>query len=100
MWFQLDLNYPDDVQWTFSLTTRGRLHVQFQYMKRPFHQSEAREQIWNEINEIPGVDLNRRLGGRPTIPLVCLASSETRERFERVFSDMIDETLRARSNIT
>lgn len=96
MWFQLDLNYPDDVQWTFSLTTRGRLYVQFQHMKPPFHQSETRERIWNEINQIPGVDLDRRLEGRPTIPLRCLATSETRERFERVFSEMIDETLRAR----
>ncbi len=99
MWFQLDLNYPDDVQWTFSLTTRGNVYVQFQYMKPPFDQSEARDRIWNEINQITGVELDRRLDGRPAIPIRCLATLEVRERFERVFSEMIDETLRARFNI-
>lgn len=99
MWFQLDLNYPDDVQWTFSLTTDGNVYVQFQFMKTPFDRLEARERVWNEINTIPGVDLDRRLRGRPTIPIRCLASTETRERFERVFSEMIDETLRARLNL-
>ena len=98
MWFQLDLNYPDDVQSTFSLTTSGNVRVQFQHMKTPFDGLEARERIWNEINQIPGVHLDRRLGGLPTIPIRCLATTETRERFERVFSEMIDETLRARLN--
>lgn len=99
MWFQLDLNYPDDVQWTFSLTTRGIVHVQFQHMKPPFDRLETRERIWNAINQIPGVDIDRRLRGRPMIPLRCLATSEIRERFERVFSDMIDETIRSRLNV-
>lgn len=99
MWFQLDLNYPDDVQWTFSLTTGGSVRVQFMNMKTPYDRLDARERIWNEINQIPGVDLDRRLTGLPTIPIRCLASTETRERFERVFSAMIDETLRARLNL-
>ncbi|MXY48293.1 MAG: hypothetical protein F4Y38_03225 [Gemmatimonadetes bacterium] len=100
MWFQLDLDYPDDVQWTFSLTTDGNVCVQFQFMKSPFDRFEARKRIWNEINQIPGVDLDQRLRGRPTIPIRCLASTETCKRFERVFSDMIDETLRERLNLT
>lgn len=99
MWFQLDLDYPDDVQWTFSLTTDGNVRIQFQYMKTPYDRMEARERIWNEINQIPGVDLDRRLRGRPSFPIRCLATPGTRERFERVFSEMIDETLRARLDI-
>ena len=99
MWFQLDLNYPDDVQWTFSLTSGGNVRVQFQHMKTPFDRLEARERIWNEINRIPGLDLDRRLKGLPSIPIQCLANPETRTKFERVFSDMIDETIRARLNL-
>ena len=96
---QLDLNYPDDMQWTFNLTTSGNVHVQFQFMNAPFDRLELRERICNEINQIPGVHPDRRLRDLPTIPIRCLATPETRERFERVFSEMIDETLRARLNI-
>ncbi len=99
MWFQLDLNYPDDVQWTFSFTTSGTVRIQFRYMQEPFDLMEARERIWSEINQIPGVDLDRRLTGLPSIPIQCLANPETRTRFERVFSDMIEETIRARLNL-
>lgn len=99
MWFQLDLNYPDDVQWTFSLTTGGAVRIQFRFMQDPFDRMEARERIWSEINQIPGVDLDRRLSGLPTIPIRCLANPETREKFERVFSEVIDATLRARLNL-
>ena len=98
MWFQLDLNYPDDVQWTFSLTTSGTVRIQFRFMQEPIDRLEARERIWNEINQIPGVNLDRRLEGLPSIPIQCLANPEARTRFERVFSDMIDETICARLN--
>ncbi len=98
MWFQLDLNYPDDVQWTFSLTTSGTIRIQFKYMQEPFDRMEARERIWSEINRIPGIDLDRRLSGLPTIPIRSLECPESREKFERVFSDMIDETIRSRMN--
>ena len=99
MWFQLDLNYPDDVQWTFSLTTSGTVRIQFLHMKSPFDRMDVRERIWSEIDQIPGVELDRRLEGLPSIPIQCLANPETRTRFERVFSDMIDETIRARLNL-
>lgn len=99
MWFQLDLNYPDDIQWTFSLTTSGTVRIQFRFMQEPFDRMDVRERIWSEINEIPGVDLDRRLEGLPSIPIQCLANPEARTRFERVFSDMIDETIRTRMNL-
>ncbi len=99
MWFQLDLNYPDDVQWTFSLTASGNVRIQFRFMQDPFDQEEARERIWNEIDQIPGLDIDQRLNGLPSISIQCLANPETRTRFERVFSDMIDETIRVRLNL-
>ncbi len=96
MWLQLDLDYPDDVQWTFSLTTDGRVRVQFRFMKEPFDQAEAREHLWSKLNKIEGVDIEKHLNGRPSLSLRSLESTENREKFERVFSDMIDETLRSR----
>ena len=96
MWMQLDLRYPDDVQWTFSLTTDGKVRVQFRFMKEPFDQEEARERIWSEIIKIQGVDLDKRLNGLPTFSIRSLESTENREKFEWIFSGMIDETLRSR----
>ena len=98
LWFQLDrLPVADGkglLQWTFSIKADGCVVVQFQYMAAPYDTMNAREKLWSDLRRNKGVTLDRRLTGRPSFPLKSLAHTESREQFQRVFSDMIDKTLK------
>ena len=102
IWFQLDkLPLADGkglLQWTFSINAEGRVVVQFQYMTAPFDTMNAREKLWSDLCRIDGVTLEKRLTGRPSFPLKCLAHTESREQFQRVFSDVIDKTVKITAN--
>jgi hypothetical protein len=93
---QLDLRRPDGLQYTFSLTADGQVVVQFQHMTATFDKPEAREQLWRKLTQIGGLQLDKRLNGRPGFSLSALARSDRRELFERIFSEMIDDTLSTR----
>lgn len=97
LWVQLDLRRPQGLQYTFSLTADGEVVVQFQHMTAPFDKPEAREQLWSKLNQIDGLVLEKRLNGRPRFSLSILTKPDRRELFERVFSEMIDDTLVTRS---
>ncbi len=97
IWFQLDrLPLTDGkglLQWTFSIKADGNVVVQFQYMAAPFDTLNARKELWSDLCQINGVDLDKRPYGRPSFPLKNLARSKIREQFQQVFSKMIDKTL-------
>lgn len=98
IWFQLDKGRPGRadnlLQWTFSIKANGLVVVQFQRMTAPLKEINAREELWSDLCRIEGVTLDKKLKGRPSFPLKNLARPEIREQFQRVFSDMIDRTLR------
>ena len=98
IWFQFDKGRPGRaeklLQWTFSIKADGRVVVQFGFMCTPFDTSKARERLWSDLCRIEGVTLDGRLNGRPSFPLQNLARSEIREQFQRVFSKMVDTTLK------
>jgi endonuclease/exonuclease/phosphatase family metal-dependent hydrolase len=96
LWVQLDIRNPESLQYTFSLSSDGRVVIQFQYMTAPFDTTEAREKLWLRISEIDGVSLEKRLNGRPSFSIKSLVRTDRREQFERIFSDVVDETLQAR----
>ena len=102
LWFQLDrLPLADGkglLQWTFSLKADGRVVVQFQYMAAPFDTMNAREDLWSDLCRIDGVTLDKRLNGRPSFSLRILAQSDRREQFQRVFSNMIDKTVKSNAD--
>lgn len=92
--FQLDFPYPSGLQWTFGLTGDGQIEIYFQWMTAPYDGTEARERLWNALNQIEGVSVEKRLSGRPKFPLRTLAAPDQLEQFMKIFSDMIDATLR------
>lgn len=96
LWVQLDLKRPPGLQYTFSLTADGQVIVQFQRMTSPFDSHDERERLWTKLSEIPGIALDKRLDGRPSFPLKALESPDHRQMFERIFSEMLDETIRFR----
>ena len=102
LWFQLDrLPLADGkglLQWTFSIKADGRVVVQYQYMAAPFDTMNAREVLRSDLCQIKGVNLDKRLTGRPSFPLQNLSRSEQREQFQQVFSNMIDKTLQGNSD--
>ena len=99
IWFQLDAGPAGGaeklLQWTFSIKADGRVVVQFQFMNTPFGTINAREDLWSDLCRIDGVTLDKRLNGRPSFSLRILAQSDRREQFQRVFSDMIDKTVKS-----
>lgn len=96
LWVQLDLRRPQGLQYTFSITADGRVVVPFQYMSAPFDAAEERERPWKRLTEIDGFTLERRLNGRPAVPLSSLGPTHRREQFQRIFSEVADETIRVR----
>lgn len=94
IWFQLDIHYSSGLQWTFSLTGDGQIEINFQRMTAPYDSEEARERLWSNLNQIESVSIEKRLNGRPRFPLRTLAAPDQLEQFMKIFSDMIDATLR------
>lgn len=97
IYFQLDIRYSTIPQWTFCVIADGRIEINFQWMIAPYDTLEARERLWSTLNQIEGVSLEKRLNGRPRFPLSVLAAPDRREQFMKVFSDMIDATVRHRN---
>jgi len=94
LFFQLDFHYRSIIQWTFGVTAYGQLQINFQWMVAPYDTKEAREELWSVLNQIEGVSIKKSLNGRPKFPLKALAASDRREQFIKVFSDMLDATVR------
>jgi endonuclease/exonuclease/phosphatase family metal-dependent hydrolase len=94
LWVQLDMRRPQRLQYTFSLTVEGQVVIQFQWMISPFDGTAARERLWTQLSQIPGISLDKRLNGRPSFPLKALDNPDRLEMFERIFSEMLDETIR------
>ncbi len=94
IWFQLDFPYSSGLQWTFSLAGDGQIEINFQRMTAPYDSEEARERLWSTLNQIECVSIEKRLNGRPKLPLRTLRASSRLEQFMKIFSDMIDTTLR------
>ena len=94
IWFQLDIHYSSSLQWTFSLAGDGQIEINFQRMTAPYDSEEARERLWSTLSQIEGVSIEKRLNGRPKFPLRTLMAPERLEQFMKIFSDMIDATVR------
>jgi endonuclease/exonuclease/phosphatase family metal-dependent hydrolase len=94
IWFQLDIPSPSGLQWTFSITGDGQIVINFQRMTAPYDNEEARERLWSTLNQIEGVSIEKRLNGRPKFPLRTLMVPGRLKQFTKIFSDMIDATLR------
>ena len=95
-WLQLD-GGPEDVQFTFSIRTRGDVVVQFQWMRDPFNTPESREALRQEILEaVPTAEIPPdRINGRPPIPLRLLTDPDVRSAFLEAFTHQIARTRQA-----
>ncbi len=97
IWFQLDIVPREIIQWTFSILADGEIEINFQWMIAPYDDLDVKEKLWNALNQIEGVSLQKNLTGRPRFRIGALAESDRLEQFTKVFSDMIDTTLRRRN---
>ncbi len=97
IWFQLDIVPREIIQWTFSILADGEIEINFQWMIAPYDALEIKEKLWNALNQIEGVSLQKNLTGRPRFRIGALAETDRLEQFTKVFSDMIDTTLRRRN---
>jgi hypothetical protein len=93
IWVQLDMKQHDRIQYTFSINAKGNIVIQFQYMVAPFDSLEAREDLWSKINNIPNVNLAKRLNGRPTVSLKSLVEPEALHQFIAIFDEFIDRSI-------
>lgn len=93
LWVQLDSGDKEAIQWTISVRADGKVAVQFQYMRPPFDTEEARRQLHDRLNAIPGIGLEARLGGRPTFPLTALVNEACHAQFLAAIDFVIDETI-------
>jgi hypothetical protein len=55
----------------------------------------ARAQLWGRLNGVPGIGLERNLGGWPTFKIARLTDPETLRRFVQVLDFVVDESLGA-----
>ena len=93
IWVQLDMRRLDRIQYTFSINAKGNIVIQFQYMTAPYATEEARGKLRAKLCDIPGINLEKRLNGRPTIPLKALASPAALDQFIAIFDEVIDRTI-------
>jgi len=98
-WYaQLDL--PDhNVQFTFSVRTRGDVVMQFQWMKDPFADPESRQELLARINEaVPDARIGQdRVVGRPSFGLRALVDPTARVAFLAILTDVVARTRVAHS---
>lgn len=97
LWLQVDRGDARPLQWTCSLRSDGQVAIQFQFMRERFATEDARQEIWHRLSAIRGIDIERRLNGRPTFPLSVLADGDRFARFAGVLDYLIEQTLRAES---
>jgi trans-aconitate methyltransferase len=78
----------------FVIWSNGYLETYFQhYQSKPaFAPAEKRRQLWQRLNEIPGVDLPEdAIARRPTIPLAVFTEEERLDQLLQVFEWVIEE---------
>lgn len=90
VWFQYDGGL-EGLQYTFSVVPEGDLLVQFQYLRPPFSDPDAREPIRQMLNQIDGIDIGTTKG-RPRVHLSALADADALERFLAVFDHVLEQT--------
>jgi len=95
LWVQLDLQYPERVGYTVSLTADDAMvTLQFQHMKAPpFDTMEARKRMYDAVAALPGVNIEERLTGRPSFPMMALAVGDNLERFIRILDDAVNKMI-------
>ena len=95
LWVQLDLQYPERLGYTVSLTADDAMvTLQFQHMKAPpFDTIEARKGLFDAVAALPGVNVEERLTGRPTFPMAALAVEDNLERFIRILDDAVGKMI-------
>lgn len=60
-----------------ALWTYGSVEMQFQYMKGPYEDEKARLDLLQQLNSIPGVELDpSRVSARPSFPISVLTNPE------------------------
>ena len=80
--------------WTFSVSTGGRVRVQFGMIKKhpPFDDQEKRIELLKRLNEIPGVELPAdSIEVYPAFPLSVLFKKDYLEQFLSIFDWYIEE---------
>jgi hypothetical protein len=68
----------------FHVLANGNVQVYFQYLKSrpPFDQEAKRRELLARLNAIPGVAIApEAIGGKPSVPLIALASPDNLSRF-------------------
>ncbi len=73
--------------WTHS----GSVEVQFQYMKGPFAEEQARMGLLHQLNQIPGVALSpSRISMRPSFPVGVLTKPENLARLFEIWEGYLE----------
>lgn len=70
--------------WPFHVLANGNVQVYFQFLKSrpPFDQEAKRRELLARLNTIPGIAIApEAIGGKPSVPLVALASPDNLSRF-------------------
>lgn len=100
IWLQVDLENQLGSQYTFALSAAGFITIPFQYFFQPYETTEAREKLWSRITEIPGINLEKRLNGRPTFSLKALETQGNLNHFLQIFDELVDRTVEHRRELT
>ena len=90
------LDHDGRTDWTISVWTYGRVDVQFQFLQQslPFAGEEARRDLLQKLNAIPGVSLpDSAITKRPTIPLEGFLDARARGQFIGVLDWIVDRHL-------
>jgi hypothetical protein len=95
LWFQLDRRHEAAWEWTCSVRADGKVVIPFQRYRQRFASEDARAQLWGRLNGVPGIGLERNLGGWPTFKIARLTDPETLRRFVQVLDFVVDESLGA-----
>jgi hypothetical protein len=92
LWIQLDLQHPEGLGNTISMTAKGAIRLQFQYMSiSPYDTIEGRKKLYDAVAALPGVSVEERLTGRPSFPIVALTAGDNLERFIKILEDAVDQ---------
>jgi hypothetical protein len=70
--------------YSFQVLPNGNVQIYFQYLKArpPFNNEAKRRELLARLNTIPGIAIApEAIGGKPTVPLVALASQDNIGRF-------------------
>ncbi|CAN5701365.1 hypothetical protein BH23GEM9_BH23GEM9_20000 [soil metagenome] len=100
LWIQVDLRRPNTLAYTVSLRSDGRVVVQFQHMRlQPFDTEQGRAVLWDRLASIDGVDVDRKLTGRPTFEMRLLHSPDRLTAFLDWLEYAVDRVVEAHEAI-